>query len=359
MASKASIFFIAALLLYAFAFALYLEYFYETAPYGTEIIHVLPLLTWLACLFFTSPLGHALNSALQLHSRAQEKVGDVPILRRSLLLLGMLVQSICFAFDVLCLAFFFSCEAPYCPPLGSRLFGAALTALILLNFVVIVTAGAKLKYSFELEKFPRSWNSEELRDRLRVVRVIVHCTRLLFFVVLLLHVAEASVSVPDKFLAGLASVLDIEWLTLCLLAENDASFEMAACDILRKAKMGTVMERGNKALKEWMPDLREDRRTFYTVTVAHFVLNGGLLAILLLKRWLLPSLLNRALLILTLAVLFFTAHDRFGLTTAIETCAPAKLPVVDKREKRQDMQPMRVESSYTMRSRLKSFKIKF
>ena len=351
--NKANIFFIACLFVYAFMFVLYLEYFYEVAPYGTEIIHTMPLLTWLLCLFFTSPLGHALNDELQLQNKTEKICGrSVPTLRQSLLIVGILVQCICLIFDVVCLNFFLSCEAPYCPLLGARLFGVGIAALILLGCIVIATAVVKLMNSYELAKHPRTLKIEEKRDRLLVVRVIAHASRLLFFVLL---IANASMSVwGDILLAACASVIDIEWLTLCLLHENDASFAATACDMLHTSKFG-------KALNSITTDMvGENRQTFYKFMALHFALNGGILAMLLLKAWVMSTLLNSALLILTFAVLFFTAHDRFGLVTGIEKCrGTPSIPTAAISTQGREMRTMPVESSFTMRSRLKSFKLNF
>jgi len=297
--------------------------------------------------------------------------------RSSLLILGIASQLACFVFDILSVVFFFSCEGFDCPVLGARLFGLGLLALLVLNLSIIAVASVKLLYSFDANNYPRTWDSEEMKDRLLPVRVCAHATRFIFFFVLVLEMVQLNSSKPSIVLAGLLAVLDVEWLIATVIHEcDDACFE-AKCieqvrNVLSKVIDVTKVETACEQVLDRVFYPSESRCRFRVFTLVHFALNAAAFWLLLVVDFIEgkeDAVVIRSLEILTIAVLFFTAHDRLGLRCPIERCPVQAIAVLPKDNKKAaekvqqtratKMQAMQVESSYTMRSRLKSFKLTF
>ena len=371
--TNTNIIFIALLFAYALLFAIYVDCFYDVSPFASQFIHIVPLLTWLARLFFTSPLGHDLDQALDLRARAEKRAQrTVPVLRRSFLALGMAAQIACLVYDVFTLLFFFSCDEPDCSPWTAHGFGAVLVLLMALNVALVAAAAALWRHSSDPFDYPQSWKAAWRKDHLLAVRVCVRAPRLVVVVCAVLGLpTKASwedwgltgfvfallglptkVSWGDWALAGLVGAWDVEWLFLVVLQDyKNREYEAKICTAVQQAAPG--------AIYYLTADARDDRIQFRVLNWLHFVLNGSALAVLCLKSWAYPSAVLSALQILTVGVIFFTAHDRFGLQAPIENCTVPKLPLSRVLAVPAKMKPMKVESSYTMRARLQKFKLKF
>jgi len=358
-ANNANIFFIVCLYVYALLFSLYYEFLYDVLPYGTEIIHISPLFTWLVCLFLTSPFGHDLERVMSYRHQAEKLMQQpVPILRRSLLILGIVAQSVCLVFDGLSLCFFFTCEGNDCPSTGARVFGGGVVGLMVLNIVIIFTAAVKFRHSYNIDEHKRTWMSEELKDRLLPVRACAHLTRLGFSIALLVDVFNPlSASLLEKIFACAISLIDVVWLGMAAKVQYDHN----KWKTFLKTKFPNACKNADEAvkkLKNWLtPDDKTNLTRFRLITFANFTVNSAALLALLLKNWLAPTTVVHALQILTIGIIFFTAHDRFELAVAFEGLDCSRLPANTDSVTTLEMRPMNVESSYTMRSR--KFKLKF
>ena len=378
-ANNANIFFVVCLYVYALLFSLYYEFLYDVLPYGTEIIHISPLFTWLVCLFLTSPFGHDLERVMSCRHRVKQVLqqvakakapAPVPILRRSLLILGIVAQSVCLVFDGLSLCFFFTCEGNDCPSTGARVFGGGVVGLMVLNIVIIFTAAVKFRHSYNIDEHKRTWMSEELKDRLLPVRACAHLTRLGFSIALLvdafnplsasllekIFACGISASLLEKIFACAISLIDVVWLGMAAKVQYDHN----KWKTFLKTNFPNVCKNAEERLeklKYWLtPDDKTNLTRFRLITFANFTVNSAALLALLLKNWLAPTTVVHALQILTIGIIFFTAHDRFELAVAFEGLDCSKLPA-NTDSVTTKMRPMRVESSYTMRSR--QFKLKF
>ena len=310
MASKSNnsyIVFVALLATYSILFGIYIEYFYDDSPWGGPFVHIVALLTWLTSLFFTSPLGHDLNQWVDL-SRTVTVQGiemRVPLLRRGFLLLGAAVQGIVLLYDAITLNYLLTCDHPDCSPYSARRLGTLVLGLMSASTCLLIAAFALWIQSF---RRPARGGS---KDALLGIRCCVHCTRLVLAVSLIFL---PDIALGDRIVGQLATVLDVEWLTLVVIQGN--TFEVVETYLKKTSDyfgFGTRTARGVLT-----SDGRPSRFWFRFLNAVHLGTNGTVLALFWIKEIAAATVAIRALQVLTMLVLFFTAHDRLALQDDIE-----------------------------------------
>ena len=336
--------FVALLAAYSVLFGIYIEYFYEDSPWGGPFVHIVALLTWLTGLFFTSPLGHDLNQWLTLSPTVYvHGVGvemRVPLLRRGFLILGAAVQGIVLMYDVIALNYLLTCDHPDCSPYSARRLGTLVLGLMSVSACLLIVA-----FALWMQSFRRSARSG--KDALLGIRCCVHCTRLVLAVSLIFL---PDIAMGDRIVGQLASVLDMEWLLLVMM--EGSNYE-AWQNYLEKTSESLATPR--EALTS---DGRQSRFWFRFLNAFHFAMNGAVLALFWIKEIAAATVAIRALQVLTMVVLFFTAHDRFALHDDIEqelVRAHNRTPVNPAPVS--PLQKMNVKSSLRMRPRTRGLNL--